>query len=208
MRKYRMRCICTQTLRSRWLVLDEGLIFPQRGGVPRERVFVVVYRSGRKCISFGVLWLCRALLVWAGCFLCSLWVFLETVLCFFCGRHCVLGTFFLNMECGGFHGALGCVLGCRFLFWGWGSHLWVLWFCCSFGRFGRWTFWVPSLWVEAYDSDAFSCPVSWDYDSGAVWAWFGYFLDYFVALHLDFEWFLGGWCVFWHTNNHATLLQR
>lgn len=55
------------------------------------------------------------------------------------------------------------------------------------GRLGR-----TSLWVEADDSDAFSYPVSWDYYSGAVCAGFGYFLDYFVALHLDFEWFLRG----------------
>jgi hypothetical protein len=58
-----------------------------------------------------------------------------------------------------------------------------------------WTLKRTSLWVEADDSDAFSYPVSWDYDSGAGCAWFGYFLDDFVALHLDFEWFLGD-CLF------------
>jgi hypothetical protein len=65
-----------------------------------------------------------------------------------------------------------------------------------------------SLWVEADDSYAFSYPVSWNYNSGGGCAWFGYFFDDFVALHLDFEWFLGDCFFFRHTghcNNIASL---
>lgn len=48
-----------------------------------------------------------------------------------------------------------------------------------------------SLWVETDDSDSFSDPVFGDDDSGAGCALFGYFFDYFVALHVDVDGFLG-----------------
>ena len=58
--------------------------------------------------------------------------------------------------------------------------------------------WFACLWVEADYSDSFSYPVSWDDYSGAVGAWFGYFLDDFVAFHLDVDGFLCCFSVFCH----------